>query len=620
MRRARLAVWLTAAVFGGMMCCPATPSAWSAESAAAGSHSADPAAASPDLNDNATCLACHGNPDFIVPRADGSVRSLYIDKNHFAASVHGKLLVCVNCHTKITEIPHRDVSKTLLAWRQSIPPICGTCHADQLSQYMTLVHAKEIMKDGNPKAAVCSDCHGAHNIANPTPEHVRFTIIENCGNCHQAQLKSYLQTYHGQVTILGYGYTAKCFDCHGNHAIVPVGSPASPVYPANRLKTCRKCHTHATAGFETFEPHATTNNLSRYPYTWLASKFMFALLGGTFAFFWTHSALWYYREVRDHLAMKHRPHVKTAELLQDKPVYYQRWSAMWRIAHLSFAICMIALILTGMTLFYADSFWAPAVQRAFGGPRITGTVHRIFAVVFVSIFVAHLGYVVVRVGRQLRTFDWFGPYSMVPSLKDLEDAIGMFRWFFGLGPQPLFDKWTYWQKFDYWAPFWGVTIIGVSGAMMWFNTLTASYLPGWVFNVAMIFHGEEAFLAAAFLFTVHFFNNHWRPENFPLDTMMFTGVMPLEKFKREHIIEYNQLVASGRLADYIVHAPSRPMTVGSKISGLHPDGGRPDPPGPDHERLRAQPDHRRMIMGRRLPAARRRDSLGPVAEQPIARR
>ena len=87
----------------------------------------------------------------------------------------------------------------------------------------------------------------------------------------------------------------------------------------------------------------------------------------------------------------------------------------------------------------------------------------------------------------------------------------------------MFDRWTYWEKFDYWAPFWGVTIIGGSGLMLWFPDVTASILPGWVFNVATIAHGEEAVLAAVFLFTVHFFNNHFRPDKFPLDIVMFTG-------------------------------------------------------------------------------------------------
>jgi cytochrome b subunit of formate dehydrogenase len=474
---------------------------------------------------------------------------------------------CYNCHDAHYVYPLGTAIRA--EWRLNIPNTCGACHKSQLEAYATSVHGQEVLQNKNSRAAICSDCHTTHDVESPSLDSIRLLITKNCGTCHRDNLKSYLDTYHGQVARLGYVYTAKCFDCHGSHAIQRVSDPASAVFPANRLLTCQKCHADATPGFATFEPHATTSNFARYPQTWLASKFMIALLGGTFAFFWTHSALWWYREYRDREAHKMMPHVRTDALPNGEPVrYYQRWSAMWRIAHLAFAIALIVLVFTGMTLFYAGSPWAPVVQSVFGGPRVTGVVHRIFAVVFVAIFVAHLAYVVVRIVRNWRTFQWFGPYSLIPNWKDLNDAIGMFKWFLGLGPRPTFDQWTYWEKFDYWAPFWGVTIIGVSGAMLWFKEITATYLPGWVFNVATIFHGEEAFLAAGFLFTVHFFNNHWRPENFPLDIMMFTGVMPLDKFRREHTIEYDRLVQAGQLNDYLVDAPSRPMTLGSKILGF----------------------------------------------------
>ena len=145
----------------------------------------------------------------------------------------------------------------------------------------------------------------------------------------------------------------------------------------------------------------------------------------------------------------------------------------------------------------------------------------------------------------------------------------MFKWFFGLGPRPMFDRWTYWEKFDYWAPFWGVTIIGVSGVMLWVPHITARFLPGWVFNVATIFHGEEAFLAVVFLFTVHFFNNHFRPGQVPARHRDVHRRVPLEEFKREHPLQYQRLVESGELED----APGRPrrrqpMVVGSKVLGF----------------------------------------------------
>ncbi len=474
---------------------------------------------------------------------------------------------CYNCHDPHYVYP---VGSPIRAqWLLNIPNVCGKCHTAELELYKTSVHGTEVLQNHNPRAAICVDCHTAHDIDSPQLDSIKLVITQNCGNCHQENLESYLETYHGQVNKLGYTYTAKCFDCHGSHTIQRVDDPRSMVYRDNRLQTCRQCHATATAGFVTFQPHATTHDFARYPYTWLASKFMAALLGGTLSFFWLHSALWYYRELRERQAHKNIPHVRAEAATQDAPtVYYRRWPAAWRLAHLAFALSVIMLVFTGMTLFYADSFWAPVVQSAFGGPRVTGTVHRIFAVAFVAIFFAHLVYVATRIARNLRTFNWFGPYSFIPNLKDLRDALGMFKWFFALGPRPRFDRWSYWEKFDYWAPFWGVTIIGVSGAMMWAKYYTAAFLPGWVFNIAMIFHGEEAVLAAGFLFTVHFFNNHWRPENFPLDILMFTGVMPLEKFRREHPLDYDRLVASGELENYLVDAPSRPMTVGSKILGF----------------------------------------------------
>jgi hypothetical protein len=89
-----------------------------------------------------------------------------------------------------------------------------------------------------------------------------------------------------------------------------------------------------------------------------------------------------------------------------------------------------------------------------------------------------------------------------------------------------------------------------------------------VFNVAAIFHGEEAFLAVVFLFTVHFFNNHFRPDKFPVDVVMFTGTMSLEHFKREHANQYQRLSARGELAQHLVDAPSPPLTLGAKLLGF----------------------------------------------------
>ena len=472
---------------------------------------------------------------------------------------------CYNCHDPHYIYPTGSPERE--EWRLTIPNVCGKCHAKERALYATSVHGKLVLEDKVPVAAICSDCHTTHDVEDPSKDSTKLTITQNCGNCHQESLKTYTETYHGQVNKLGYAYTAKCFDCHGSHTIQRVDDPKSTVYPANRLHTCQQCHKGATQGFTTFEPHGTTHDFGRFPYIWIASKFMIQLLVGTFAFFWTHTALWFYREYKERQARTKRPHVRTEDL-ELKGKHFRRFPLLWRVGHLLFALSLMILTLTGMTVFYANSSWAPVVASALGGPKVTALIHRTFAVIFASVFIGHLIYVVLRLGKVWRSFHWFGPNSLIPRWQDLWDIIAMFKWFFGLGPRPVFDRWTYWEKFDYWAPFWGVTIIGMSGLMLWFPNVTAAVLPGWVFNVATIFHGEEALLAALFLFTVHFFNNHFRPDKFPLDVVMFTGSVPLEEFKHEHTVEYNRLVETGELSKYLVDEPSRPMTLGSKILGF----------------------------------------------------
>ena len=473
---------------------------------------------------------------------------------------------CYNCHEPHYVYPKGSAART--EWRLSIPDACGKCHTQQRAAYATSVHGKEVLEKRNPVAAVCSDCHTTHDIDTPEAAPIRLAITRNCGTCHVENLRTYTETYHGQVNTLGYAHTAKCFDCHGSHAVQRVSNPASTVHPDNRLATCRKCHTDATAGFLTFEPHATSHDFARYPQVWIATKFMIALLIGVFVFFWTHTALWFYREYKDRQQRKDRPHVLADESLPLQGKQYQRFGPVWRLAHLVFALSVMTLVLTGMAVFFADSAWAKVVMAAFGSPQVAALVHRTAAAIMLGIFVVHLVVLAIRIARNWRTFRWFGPESLVPNWEDLKGIIAMFQWFLGRIPRPVFERWTYWEKFDYWAVFWGMAIIGGSGLMLAFPAATAAVLPGWMFNVATIVHGEEAVLAAVFLFTVHFFNNHFRPDKFPLDTVMFTGAVPLEEFRREHALEYRRLLESGQLAKYLVDAPSRPMTLGSRILGF----------------------------------------------------
>lgn len=484
--------------------------------------------------------------------------------------------ICADCHaTHDFAVPKKGTPERE-QWRLTIPKTCGEkCHDEQLEDYETSAHGALVMGKDDPKGAICIDCHTTHEIRGASSDPFKLNNVEACGNCHKEQLHSYRDTYHGQVNKLGYTYTAKCSDCHGSHGIKKSDDPASKVSSKNRLKTCQQCHnekkpgmTLATEGFVTFGPHANAHDFAKYPQMWIATKFMVSLLIGVFAFFWLHCGLWYYREWQERKAGKPVSLVRTDALHLLPEKHFLRFSWGWRLAHLAFALVTMTLVLTGTSALFSGSDWAPVVAAAVGGPKMLGLIHRVAAALFVGIFMIHFVYVMQRLLRS-KTFRWFGPDSLIPNWKDFADCWGMFVWFVGKGPKPQFERWAYFEKFDYWAVFWGVNIIGWSGLMLAFPHVTATYLPGWVFNVATLVHGEEAFLAAVFLFTVHFFNNHFRPDKLPPpDVVMFTGTQSIEEFRKDHPAHYQRLVNSGELEKYLVDAPSRKMHLGSVILGL----------------------------------------------------
>src|SRR4029079_6110395 len=127
----------------------------------------------------------------------------------------------------------------------------------------------------------------------------------------------------------------------------------------------------------------------------------------------------------------------------------------------------------------------------------------------------HVARLVARVAIRRDYSIFWGPASMAPQPKDLIDMYRHMLWVNRLGKTALFDRYAYWEKFDYWAVFWGMAIIGGSGLLLWFPVAFARVMPGWAFNIALLVHGEEALLAVGFIFTIHFFNSHLRPEKFP---------------------------------------------------------------------------------------------------------
>ena len=247
--------------------------------------------------------------------------------------------------------------------------------------------------------------------------------------------------------------------------------------------------------------------------------------------------------------------------------YYFRLNLYHRILHGMVITSFLGLATTGLPLKYADTPWGRWLSLTLGGPFTTGYLHRFFAIITFTYFTLHLAYVARLVILRRPGLFW-GADSMVPQPRDLVQLSQHVRYFLGLGPRPRFDRWTYWEKFDYWAVFWGIAIIGASGLLLWFPTFFANFLPGRAFNLAIIVHSDEALLAVGFIFTFHFFNANLRPEKFPMDPVIFTGRIDQEEFMREHPAEYERLKRRGRLESLRADPPPRWLRNFSRAVGF----------------------------------------------------
>jgi len=516
------------------------------------------------LNVVTTCGNCHEK--HTGKDTDGTTSSMKVTS--YLESVHGKALrgaglavsaTCADCHGSHDIRPSTDPASSVN--RANVPETCasnGRCHVGITEVFAKSVHG-ELLAGGNKNAPACTDCHTAHAISRADVPAFQQDIVAECGHCHdkpapgsreKASLyETYRESYHGQVTALGSARAAKCSDCHGAHDITRVNAANSPLNAQNKIDTCRKCHAQADVKFASFAPHADFRNSARYPALHYVFLYFAIMMSASFGFFGLHCLLWAFRGGIERL--RHGPH--------KKPDYskgaIRRFTRVDRINHGFVIVTFFGLALTGLPLLYSDKSWARVLAGLFGGARSCGILHRIFAVMLIGNFVVH-GFGVAR--RLLKAGPvklLLGPTTMLPTKKDLRDCLGMFRWFFVGGHKPKFDRWTYWEKFDYMAEVGGSGIIGLSGLMLWFPVYFSRYLPGWLFNVAMMVHGFEALLAVGFIFTIHFFNAHLRFEKFPVDDVMFTGRMTEAEFAEERAAEYARLVKTGEIAALRVPAP-----------------------------------------------------------------
>jgi cytochrome b subunit of formate dehydrogenase/nitrate reductase gamma subunit len=218
---------------------------------------------------------------------------------------------------------------------------------------------------------------------------------------------------------------------------------------------------------------------------------------------------------------------------------YWRFNVFHRFLHLVMMVTFIGLALTGLPIKYPDAFWARGLVLLWGGVRGAGIFHRWFAGITFGYFFLHLFWVLYY--RLSLKGELFGADSMIPSWKDFKDLYQHLSYFLGKGDPPKFGKFTYWEKFDYWAVFWGIAFIGGSGLVLWFPEFFSRFFPGVLFNIAYTIHSDEALLAIGFIFIVHLYNAHFRAGVIPLDRSIFTGKIGAKDLMEHHPLEWEDL-------------------------------------------------------------------------------
>lgn len=565
---------------------------------------AAPAGAGPGMAvDPSVCLGCHGDK---IAAAD------------FAASPHGKN-ACTSCHSELTDVARHESGQlmpgkvscerchakvaaehitsvhtqngidctachssihSLKSWKNDkrrVVETCQQCHDKEAGDFLRSSHGKALMA-GNQDSPSCSDCHGLHT-AKPlgeggSAEHKKFNT-QACLKCHAdtammkrnkvttLAVKTFEQSYHGKNFSLGFTEkSAGCADCHTSHLVLPPSDPESTINPKNLIATCAKCHPGSTAGFTKFHPHGDAGDREKYPLLYWTLTAMTGLLIVTFAIFWVHSLLWMFRgfvENRQKQALLEEGHLD--HVIPDGHRQYRRFKWRHVILHIMVVTSFLGLAMTGLPLKFSGQQWAVEFMRFFGGTANAAMIHRVCAVItfayFLTAIVMSLHFLFVRKdvkGNWLQRL--FGPDSLFPNLRDVKDVTAMVRWFLFKGPKPTFDRWTYWEKFDFLAVFWGMFAIGGSGLLLWFPEFFGRFLPGWMFNIATIVHSDEALLATGFIFTVHFFNTHGRPEKFPMDFVIFNGQISKHEMLEERGDQWKRYEEAGITDQFKVGKPS----------------------------------------------------------------
>ncbi|HUI85128.1 MAG TPA: cytochrome b/b6 domain-containing protein [Candidatus Binatia bacterium] len=492
---------------------------------------ADPASKVARGNIPQTCGACHGQK-FVM--ASGGISSAPFTS--YQESVHGKAVaagsgkaaVCTDCHGEHDILGAIDPKSPINKF--NVPATCAKCHDNIRQEYARSIHGQAIAR-GNWQSPVCTDCHGIHTIKapkNPSSSVAAANVKNTCGQCHGGvrlsrefgvpgeRVSSYLASYHGLAQEVGSNTVANCASCHGAHNILPSSDPRSTINHANLAKTCGQCHPGASTKFISSKVHLDGTSkadvgskviglIQRF-YIWM----IVCVVGGMVL----HNLIVWRRKL-----ILHRI---------GQPRILFRMTLAQRIQHLTLLISFFTLVVTGFALRYPSS-WLAAI---FIKELVRSYIHRVAGVVLISVSLFHLWYIITRPdGRRLFR-------DMLPDWKDATDARDAMRYYLGYGDRrPMFGRFTYAEKMEYWALVWGMFVMAGTGLMAWFKVAVARHVPGWWIDAAITIHFYEAVLATLAIVVWHLYGVMFDPDTYPMNWAWFDGKMSIEQYQHEHPLD-----------------------------------------------------------------------------------
>ena len=478
-----------------------------------------------------TCGACHGQK-FVM--ASSGISSAPF--NSYQQSVHGKAVaagsdkaaVCTDCHGQHDILaatnPKSPISKF------NVPVTCAKCHDNIRQEYVQSIHGQAIAR-GNWQAPVCTDCHGIHTIKAPTDPSssvASANVGSGCAQCHgsvrlsnefgmpSGQVNTYLSSYHGMASKMGSTTVANCASCHGVHNILPSRDPRSTINHANLAKTCGQCHPGANEKFISFKVHSDGVAKADFSSKVIGyiSKFYIWMIIGVIGGMVLHNLIIFRKKL-----ILHRI---------GQPRILFRMTRGQRVQHIILLGSFFTLVLTGFALRYPSSW----LGTLFVNEAVRSIVHRVAGVVLIAVSLFHLWYVVKNPdGRRMIQ-------DMLPDWKDVTDARDAFRYYLGYSEQrPLFRRFTYAEKAEYWALVWGMFVMGSTGLMVWFKVGVGERVPGWWIDVALTIHWYEAVLATLAIIVWHLYGVMFDPDAYPMNWAWYDGKMSVESYEHEHPLD-----------------------------------------------------------------------------------